>query len=85
MTTCSERWSQQLEASDAAAAEDNWDRAEELLQKSYQDWSSYQSYLHIVARHEAVDGAEAMYFSEKWQRRRCCRSNPLTDSVTSAV
>jgi len=61
MITCTERWSQQLEASDEAAAKDNWDRAEELLQKSYQDWSSYQSYLHIVARHEAVDGAEAMY------------------------
>ena len=33
----------------------------DALRKSYQDWSSLQTYLHIVSRHDALDDAEAMY------------------------
>ena len=43
-----------------------WNAAamEHLLADSYQDWSAWQTYLHIVTEHDAVDDAESMY-------RRC--------------
>ena len=33
----------------------------DTLAGSYDDWSESQTYLHIVARHDTVDDAEAMY------------------------
>lgn len=41
--------------------EENWQTAAEILEKTYQDWSRHQVYLHIVLQHDAVDGAEAMF------------------------
>lgn len=39
----------------------DWLEAETALAKSYTDWSTCQTYLHIVMEHDAVDDAEAMY------------------------
>ena len=56
-----QRWSAPLTQVSDLAGQDRWSDAEERLAESYRDWSSHQTYLHIVAEHEAVDGAEAMY------------------------
>ena len=52
--------SQLLQVQKLAAAE-NWQGAEDALADSYADWTSRQTYLHIVTEHDAVDDAEAMY------------------------
>ena len=48
------------QCSDLGRAE-NWESAAKILEKTYQDWSHHQVYLHIVLQHDAVDGAEAMF------------------------
>lgn len=58
------RWQSQLETAETEAHADNWHGAAELISESYADWSSRQTYLHIIAEHDAVDSADAMY-------RRC--------------
>lgn len=55
------RWQSQLETAEDTAASGNWAGALDLLCQSYGDWSTRQTYLHIVAEHAAVDGADAMY------------------------
>ena len=61
MTAHTERWSAQLEDAAALAENEDWSAAAERLERSYQDWDSHQTYLHIVEKHDAVDDAEAMY------------------------
>lgn len=55
------RWSDQLAQADALAQAGDWDLTRSGLGRSYEDWSASQTYLHIVAEHQAVDGAESMY------------------------
>lgn len=59
------RWRGQLQQVQLLADAENWPAARSALSDSYADWSGRQTYLHIVAQHDAVDGAEAMY-------RRAC-------------
>jgi len=61
MVDYTEQWRTQLEQVDTLAAEENWPEARDALNESYESWSKHQTYLHIVAEHAAVDGAEAMY------------------------
>ena len=56
-----ERWQGQLRQVDALAQAEDWAGALAALEESYQDWSAHQTYLHIVAQHDAVDDAQAMY------------------------
>ena len=61
MQSETDRWQTQLQqAADLAQSED-WSGAADALAASYQDWSAKQFYLHIVAEHDAVDDADAMY------------------------
>ena len=46
---------------DALAQAGAWEEAAGTLAESYEDWSERQTYLHIVAKHDSVDDAEAMY------------------------
>jgi len=57
MTASTVRWREQLQQADAQAQSE----AVDTLAGSYDDWSESQTYLHIVARHDTVDDAEAMY------------------------
>ena len=50
-----------LQQADAQAQSEAWTEAVDTLAGSYDDWSESQTYLHIVARHDTVDDAEAMY------------------------
>ena len=55
------RWSDQLEQVDALAVSGDWSLTLSGLADSYDDWSNSQTYLHIVAEHDAVDKTEGMY------------------------
>lgn len=61
MTADTDRWRTQLHQSDTLAQAGDWAGAAAALTESYEDWSSRQTYLHIVSEHDAVDDAEAMY------------------------
>lgn len=56
-----DRWRAQLLTADALSRSGEWAEALDALWESYDDWSRSQTYLHIVARHDTVDDAEAMY------------------------
>lgn len=56
-----DRWSAQLEQADTLAKSEDWASAEAALADSYADWNACQTFLHIVMKHEEVDGAESMY------------------------
>ncbi|MCI2056076.1 MAG: DUF4363 family protein [Oscillibacter sp.] len=55
------RWDAELQEADRLAEDERWDEAGQTLSKGYRDWSSHQTYLHIVVKHEEVDGAQTMY------------------------
>lgn len=55
------RWREQLHQADELAQAEDWSGAIAALSDSYADWSSRQTYLHIVSQHDAVDDAETMY------------------------
>ena len=61
MSSETSRWRAQLDQADALVQEERWEEAQVKLTESYEDWSSSQTYLHIVSQHDAVDDAEAMY------------------------
>ena len=55
------RWQTQLHHANILAQNENWVSASSALSESYTDWSSCQTWLHIVAKHDSIDDAEAMY------------------------
>ena len=61
MAACTARWRAQLEEADRLAQAGDWEGAAAAIRRGYADWSAGQTWLHIVANHDAVDGAEAMY------------------------
>jgi len=61
MTANSVRWQMQLQQADALAADENWDGAAAALSQSYDDWFRHQTWLYMVAKHDIVDAADAMY------------------------
>ena len=56
-----ERWQSQVSRAGDLALAQQWPEAMEALEESYNDWQGRQTYLHIVLRHDTLDGAEAMY------------------------
>lgn len=61
VTAETDRWREQLRQAELLAQAGEWERAAAALSDSYGDWSARQTYLHIVAEHDAIDGAESMY------------------------
>ena len=61
VTAETDHWREQLRQADILAQAGEWERAAAALSDSYGDWSDRQTYLHIVAEHDAFDGAESMY------------------------
>ena len=61
VTAETDHWREQLRQADILAQAGEWERAAAALSDSYGDWSARQTYLHIVAEHDAIDGAESMY------------------------
>lgn len=56
-----DRWLTQLQQADTLAQAKNWDTAMDALSESYEDWSHHKPWLHIVVKHDIVNGTEAMY------------------------
>ena len=54
----------ELGAVEQSAQREDWSGASSALSRSYDGWAARQTYLHIVAEHDAVDSADALY-------RRC--------------
>lgn len=61
IASCTARWRAQLEEADRLAQAEDWESAAAVIRESYGGWAARQTYLHCVANHDAVDGAEAMY------------------------
>ena len=61
VTAETDRWREQLRQAELLAQAGEWERAAAALADSYGDWAARQTYLHIVAEHDAIDGAESMY------------------------
>ena len=61
VTAETDRWREQLRQAELLAQAGEWERAATALSDSYGDWAARQTYLHIVAEHDAIDGAESMY------------------------
>ena len=61
VTAETDHWREQLRQADILAQAGEWERAAAALSDSYGDWSARQTYLPIVAEHDAIDGAESMY------------------------
>ena len=61
VTAETDHWREQLRQADILAQAGEWERAAAALSDSYGEWSARQTYLHIVAEHDAIDGAESMY------------------------
>ena len=50
-----------LQQAVALASQENWPAAATALKESRSAWQQHQTYLHIVAHHDVVDDAQAMY------------------------
>lgn len=61
VTAETDRWREQLCQAELLAQAGEWEQAAAALSDSYGDWGARQTYLHIVAEHDAIDGAESMY------------------------
>jgi len=57
----SAQWQAQVTTAGNLAKFGDWHAASAALEESYTAWTNRQRWLHIVCRHDAIDGAEAMY------------------------
>ncbi len=56
-----EHWTALLEATDAAARQENWEEAGQRLFDAYQDWDGSQTFLHTIMEHDELDEAETLF------------------------
>lgn len=56
-----DRWIAMLELSDRLAAEEQWEDAEDQIQRSYQDWKRSQTFFHTILEHQELDEAESLF------------------------
>ena len=59
-----------------------WTEAAELMESGYRDWHTQRTYLHIVSRHDAADGADALYHRCILYARAGDQLNFLTELAT---
>ncbi len=57
----SRRLLETLDDAEQRALAQQWTQAAELMESGYRDWHTRRTYLHIVSRHDAADGADALY------------------------
>ena len=61
ITAHSRRLLEQLDGAERYACAQQWTEAARVMEIGYQDWRDSRTYLHIVARHDASNGADALY------------------------
>ncbi len=61
MASHTARWQAQLEEAGRLGRAGDWEGTAAAIRDSRTDWEERQTYLRVVANHDALDGAEAMY------------------------
>ena len=51
----------QLNASQAADQQEQWETAERALSQADRTWQAHEAYLHVVIEHDEIDEAEALF------------------------
>ena len=64
ISTHSRQWQEQAQHTENLIRRGDSNGAEAVLSESYRDWRKQWTYLHVICRHDAVDGADELY-------RRC--------------
>jgi len=54
-------WNTLLEQADREGRQENWDSAQEQMDRIYEDWQSSQTFFHIIMDHEELDKAEDLF------------------------
>lgn len=54
-------WIALLEETDAAAMDEDWQEAEQRLERAYADWDSSQAFFHTIMEHDELDEAESLF------------------------
>ena len=75
ITTRSRRLLEQLDSAERYAHAQQWTEAARVMESGYQDWRNCRTYLHIVSRHDASNGGDALY-------RRCVLFARAGDEVS---
>ena len=55
------RWDTILSQAEDSASAGDWDSAREAMHTFQEQWDAYQTYLHIVERHEELDDAQTLF------------------------
>lgn len=71
----SRRLLEQLDSAEQSARAGQWEAAARTMETGYQDWRDRRNYLHMVSRHDASNGADALY-------RRCILFARAGDEVS---
>jgi len=56
-----DHWNALLEQADREGRLENWDSAQEQMDRIYEDWQSSQTFFHIIMDHEELDKAEDLF------------------------
>lgn len=51
----------QLDRAEQYAHAQEWQQAADAMEAGYRDWRARRTYLHIVSRHDASNGADTLY------------------------
>jgi len=51
----------QLDRAEEYAHAQQWQHAAGIMEAGYRDWNARRTYLHIVSRHDASNGADTLY------------------------
>ena len=78
----SQRLLETLDNAEQRALAQEWTQAAELMESGYRDWHTQRTYLHIVSRHDAADGADALYHHCILYARSGEQLNFLTELAT---
>jgi len=54
------RWAQELENTQKAVEDYDFDKADKALQELEADWNAWQTYLHIAVEHSEIDQAQEL-------------------------
>ncbi|MBQ6986247.1 MAG: DUF4363 family protein [Oscillibacter sp.] len=51
----------QLDRAEQYAYAQEWEQAADTVESGYRDWRAQRTYLHVVSRHDASNGADTLY------------------------
>ncbi len=54
-------WQEMLSLADELAQKEQWEEAEDQIQRSYANWNQSQTFFHTIMEHEELDEAESLF------------------------